>query len=65
MTLDANALIALIDPLHARIVKADILLSDEIDRKMLLSSGQIADSYLVLLAHSHGSALATFDAGPP
>lgn len=46
---------------HERMVEDVTLLSDDIDRKALLSSGQITDSYLALLAYSHGSALATFD----
>ena len=46
---------------HERVVEDVTLLSKEVDRRALLSSGQITDSYLALLAHTHGASLATFD----
>lgn len=46
---------------HERMVEDVTLLSDDVDRNALLSSGQVTDSYLALLAYVHKSALATFD----
>lgn len=48
---------------HERVAENTTLLGPNIDRRALLSSSQVTDTYLALLAFEHGAQLATFDRG--
>ena len=54
-----DSLVAL--PGHRRISDDASLLSPRVERSALLSSGQVTDTYLALLAQEHLAQLATFD----
>lgn len=54
-----DSLVAL--PGHRRIPDDASLLSSRVDRTALLSSAQVTDTYLALLAQEHSAQLATFD----
>ncbi|WRS30492.1 TA system VapC family ribonuclease toxin [Actinomycetaceae bacterium MB13-C1-2] len=46
---------------HERVAENTTLIGNNVDRRALLSSSQVTDTYLALLALEHGAQLATFD----
>lgn len=58
----ASALLALTNfGKHERLPEEASLLDSRIDHRRLRSAKQVTDTYLALLAHTHGVQLATFD----